>query len=685
MSQSDDIKRMEELQTILKEAADAYYNKDTEIMSNYEYDALYDELVELEEKTNVILDDSITHSVGVEVNSSLEKITHSSPMLSLAKTKSREEIQKWLGDKKGCLSWKLDGSTVVLTYEHGKLTQAVTRGNGYIGEDITAQARKFKNVPHTISYDGKLIIRGEALMTYTEFERVNANQPIDEKYKNPRNLASGTMRALDISILDKRAVEFHAFTLVSVDPTPQNCRYDLNSYSQQLDFLDSLGFTSVEHYVVTKDNLITKIDELANSIEQQDIPSDGLVLFFDDVEYGNSLGSTDHAPRNGIAFKWQDETVITELEDILWNTTRTGRVNPIAQFVPVELEGTTVSRATLNNLTFIKDVLGVPFKGQKVKVYKANKIIPTIMTEEKGNGGSDNDFIVPTLCPTCKEELIVCNDHGSEFLMCTNEECPARQESSLVHFCSRDALDIRGLSEKTIRRMKDLGIIDSYTDILDLPDNKNKVIEYVANQDNPEKMNTIYHVEGIKEKTLDNLCSAINNAKNTTAARFLYSLGIREIGKVASKDIMNAYNNNVKALIQDCINNKTEKIANIDGIGDVMMEELVKYIQANHQMITELLNKVTITDAGKVDKKEDNSFVSGKTFVITGDVNIFKNRNEFKEFVEKNGGKVTGSVTKKTDYLVTNTPDSGTSKNVKAQELNIPIITEQEFYDKAGR
>lgn len=675
------IVKMEELNKTLHEAADAYYNDDTEIMSNFEYDALYDELVKLEDKFGILLDDSITQKVGSELSSTLPKIKHDFPMLSLSKTKSRDEIVKWLGKHVGCLSWKLDGSTVVLTYDKGYLFQAVTRGNGIVGEDVTEQAQKFAMVPQKINFDGKLVIRGEAIMTYSEFERVNAAQPIDQRYKNPRNLASGTMRALDTSILEEREIEFHPFTLVSVEGEKVG-NVDINSYSSRLDWLNSLGFSSVEHKVVDAKNVLEEIDAFENIVEKQDIPSDGLVLFFDDVQYGESLGSTGHAPRNGIAFKWNDETAETNLKEIVWQTSRTGRVNPVAVFEPVELEGTTVERATLNNLSFINDNLGVPYKGQVISVYKANKIIPTVLPIEKGSGKEKNSIAFPSKCPTCGNKLERQNEHGSEFLMCVNNECPARQESAYSHFCSRDALDINGISAKTIRKLVGAGIVNSFADLLRLPEHKDFLISFEMDEKGKEK--AIYHLEGLKERSIDNLLNAITAAKNTTAAKFLYSLGIREIGKSASRDICAAYKNDVSAVIDDCVKNDADKITEIDGIGDIMVTELVEYMTKNENMVRELLTLVIIEDKGESVEIINNDFIEGKTFVVTGDVHVFSNRNALKDYVLERGGKVAGSVSKNTDYLITNTPDSGTSKNKKAQELGIPIITEDEFCAKAG-
>ena len=660
---TEQMKRMEELQVVLKEAADAYYNRDIEIMSNYEYDALYDELLALEEETGVILDGSITQGAGVEAVSELPKVEHASPMLSLGKTKSREELASWLGDKDGCLSYKLDGSTVVLTYRDGRLVQAVTRGNGRIGEDITAQARKFAYVPETVSFEGEMVVRGEALMTYSEFNRVNSLQDDGAKYKNPRNLASGTMRALDTSVLDERTVEFHPFTLVSAEGL------DENSYCARLDWLATLGFTPVEHMPVVADEIADKIAEIESGLANKDFPSDGLVLFFDDVAYGESLGSTGHHPKNGIAFKWQDETAETSLTDIIWQTSRTGRINPVAVFEPVELEGTTVERATLHNLTFIDEVLGTPHVGQMIEIYKANAVIPAVLPSDDRDLAGKQIIEIPEKCPVCGCVAIRKNDNGSEFLFCGNDECPAKQERALSHFVSRDAMNIMGLSKETLSKLMEAGIVSSFADVLDIPDHRDDIVD---------------KVDGIKEKSFANIAAAIGRARKTEAARFLYALGIREIGRTASRDIAKAYAGDVEAIIEDAAEGKVEKFCAVNGIGEIMAGELCRYMAANREMVKTLLGKVEITDAGKQVETAENGFVSGKTFVITGNVEKFANRNAFKAFVEANGGKVAGSVSKNTDYLVTNTPDSGTSKNKKARELGVAVITEAEFCEKAG-
>lgn len=650
--------RMEELQRILREASDAYYNRSVEIMGNYEYDALYDELVALEGETGVILDGSITQGAGVEADTGLPKVRHATPMLSLAKTKDRSELADWLHGRAGCMSWKLDGSTAVAHYRSGRLAQVVTRGNGIVGEDITAQARRFHGMPHEIPFDGDLVVRGEALMSYAEFERVNATQPDTAKYANPRNLASGTMRAEDPSVLDGRRIEFHPFTLVSADG------YAEDSYAARLDWLATLGFEPVEHVRVEGDGVEAAIAEFESRLPSNPLPSDGLVLFFDDVAYGESLGSTGHAPRNGIAFKWRDATAETTLRGIVWSPSRTGRLNPVAVFDPVELEGTTVGRASAHNVTYVRDMaLGL---GDRIDVYKSNMIIPQI-ARNRTRSLRDVRDVMPDACPACGGAVSVRDDHGSEFLVCDNPDCPAKRSGSLAHFASRDALDIRGLSGRTIDKLVEGGFVASFADILGIAGKRDRIVGVV---------------EGIGERSFDNLARAVERARHTEAARFLYALGIREVGRSACRNLCRAYGNDIGRIVDDAVGDGD--FEGIDGFGPVMARELREYMRANERMVRGLLGMVVITDAGRPVETQGNGFVSGRTFVVTGALRRFANRDAFKGFVEARGGKVAGSVSRNTDYLVTNTPDSGSSKNRKARELGVDVITEDEFRERAG-
>lgn len=643
--------RQSELTNILREAADAYYN-DTEIMTDREYDALADELAELERKSGTSLPGSVVANVGANVTSGLRKVSHETPMLSLAKTKDRASLATWLDGHKGCISWKLDGSTVVLTYEDGKLVQAVTRGNGHIGEDITKQAELFSFVPQWIpSCKGKLVVRGEALMTYAEFERVNASS----EYKNPRNLASGTMRSLDLSILRERNIQFHPFELVYMEGMP-------DSFADCLDLLAEMGFEPVPHYVVDADTIIDKVNEFERMVESCPFPTDGLVLQLDDVAYGRSLGTTGHHPRSGIAFKWADDAYETTLTGIEWQTSRTGRINPVAVFAPVEIDGTTVSRASLHNVNRIRELeLGI---GDTITVYKANLIIPMVAD----NLTRSNTCTVPTRCPVCGGTVSVRNDGGTDFIYCDNPDCAAKSVKRFVHFTSRDAMNILGLSDERMQTLVDTGIVRSYSDILDLPTRRNEVV---------------WKVEGWGDGIFDGIASAIESARRTEAARVLYSFGIREVGRSASRSICKEFGNDLEAVMEAALAGDVESFTRIDGIGRVMARELIDYVRDNESMMRDVISRVEITDKGAEDEVTSD-FITGKTFVITGSVHTFANRSAFKAYVESMGGKVAGSVSKKTSYLVTNTPDSGSSKNRRARELGIPVITEDEFCASAG-
>ena len=666
--------RQTELTELLRKASDAYYNDDIEIMSNYEYDALFDELVALEEESGTSLPGSVVTNVGVpvkdEVLSGLTKVRHETPMLSLGKTKDRDSLVGWLAGRKGCLSWKLDGSTVVLTYRGGALTQAVTRGNGQIGEDITAQARKFAFVPASVPFDGEMVIRGEALMTYSEFERINALQPDTAKYKNPRNLASGTMRQLDLSVLDERVVEFHPFELVTIrddsGETSLPDGFDSDSFASRLDFLASVGFSPVEHHLVDASDVVELVNKLESKVKANDFPSDGLVLQYDGVTYGRSLGATGHHPRSGIALKWADDTYETTLIGIEWYGSRTGRLNPVAVFEPVDMDGATVTKASLHNVTYVQDLaLGI---GDAITVYRANEVIPQV-AENLTRSLTDVSNILPAVCPICGGSVAIHRDHDSDVLYCENPDCLAKNVKRLSHFVSRDALNVMGLSDERIEAFVDAGVVTSFTDILDIRTKRDEIVGKVGN---------------LQERGFENIVAAVETARHTEARRVLYAFGIREVGRSASRDICNAYGNDLRAIIADAKAGKDEAFTAIDGIGPIMVRELVEYIRQNEEQMLAVIDKLDITDAGVFASSEENEFVTGRTFVITGSVHRFKNRSEFKKYVEGQGGKVSGSVSKNTAYLVTNTPDSGTGKNKKARDLGIPVITEDEFCEKSG-
>ena len=647
--------RINELVELLNKAGRAYYQESTEIMSNYEYDALYDELVALEKETGVILSNSPTVNVGYEVISELPKETHEKPMLSLDKTKEVEGLKSFLGDKEGMLSWKLDGLTVVLTYDHGKLVKAVTRGNGEVGEVVTNNAKTFKNIPLSVPYKEQLILRGEAVIKYTDFERINSEiEDVDSKYKNPRNLCAGSVRQLNNQITSERNVNFYAFTLVKADSE----EFD-NSLEKQYEFLKSQGFQVVPYKRVNSGNVEEKIREYAKEIETFDIPSDGLVLIYDDIKYGESLGRTAKFPRNGIAFKWKDETARTVLKEIEWSPSRTGLINPVAVFEPVELEGTTVSRASVHNISIVESLeLGI---GDEIEVYKANMIIPQISLNHTRSG----NLSIPDKCPACGKDTVISAVNGVKSLYCTNPKCVAKFIKKFTLFVSRDAMNIDGLSEETLDKFIGKGFIKEYADI------------YKLNRYEDE----IVNMPGFGRKSYDNLMSSINKSRNVPVYKLIYSLGIPNIGVANAKMICRHFGNELEKIIGA----SAEELTGIDGVGEVIAKAYVDYFtdSDNTEALADLLDEIVVEKPVESPVDTDND-IAGKTFVITGSVNHFDNRNQVKNLIESLGGKVTGSVTAKTDYLINNDNMSTSSKNKKAKELNIPIITEEELMKMAN-
>lgn len=653
MADDKKIQRMKELNALLEKASEAYYNTDKTIMTDAEYDKLYNELEALENETGIILNGSRTQEVGYEVSSYLPKVAHPRRMLSLDKTKSREQLREWLGDQKGLLSWKLDGLTVCLYYDDGKLTQAVSRGNGEVGEDLTANARHIKGIPLQIPFKGHLALRGEALIGYSDFERVNETLPEGaEPYKNPRNLASGTLRSLDSSVVAERSVNFFAFTLAQAEG------FDCNSVKERLDWLASMGFQTVFGKLVDKDSVIEAVDWFEKSITENDFPSDGLVLTYDDVEFGESLGETVHHPRNGIAFKWQDETADTTLREIIWSPSRTGLINPIAFFDTVELEGTSVSRASLHNISIMKKLnLSV---GDTISVYKANMIIPVVGENKTSH---DSDVVTPAiaeLCPACGSKTIIkTSDDEVETLFCPDHDCPAKHLGRFEHFVQRDAMNIVGMASSTIKIFVENGFLREYSDFYKLSEHKDKIIG----------------LEGFGEKSYQQIIDAVEASRETELSRVLYSLGIPNIGRAASRLICAQYPKT------DMLEKLTaEELVEIDGIGEVLAKDYVDYFskEKNLNEYHNLLSELTIKapEAAPAD-----SAIAGKTFVITGAVHIWKNRNELKDFIEAKGAKVASAVSSKTDYLINNDITSNSGKNKKAKELDIPIITEEQFKD----
>ena len=644
----DKTARMKELIAILNEASKAYYAEDREIMSNYEYDKLYDELTALEEETGTVMAGSPTISVGYEAVDELPKERHESPMLSLGKTKSREELRDWLGAQKGLLSWKLDGLTIVLTYRDGRLFKAVTRGNGEIGEVITGNARVFVNVPLAIPYQGELVLRGEAVITYEDFRKINEQiEDADARYKNPRNLCSGSVRQLNNEITAQRNVRFFAFALVRADGVDFQ-----NSRKEQFIFLKKQGFEVVEYQEVDAQSILSAVEDYESRVAEYDVPSDGLVLIYDDIAYGQSLGRTAKFPRDSIAFKWADETAETTLQEIEWSASRTGLINPVAIFDPVELEGTTVSRASVHNVSIVKALkLGI---GDRITVYKANMIIPQIAENLTGS----DTLEIPHTCPVCGGETRIEQVNDVQSLYCTNPDCDAKKVKSFTLFVSRDALNIDGLSEATLEKFLGRGYLHTFADLFHLEQYREEIVE----------------MEGFGEKSYQNLADSIEKSRKTTLPRVIYGLGIANIGLANAKMICREYHDDLERMMQADV----EELSLIDGIGEVIAGTFHDYWQSekNRENMKKLLEELEIE---QIEVDESALTLKGMVFVVTGSLMHFDSRSALKELIESKGGKVTGSVTGKTTCLINNDSASGSSKNKKAKELEVPIVTEEEF------
>lgn len=651
--QSGNMERMKELTELLNQASKAYYAEDREIMSNQEYDALYEELEKLEGETGIVLANSPTVSVGYEAVDELPKERHGTPMLSLDKTKSREELRDWLQGNPAILSWKLDGLTVVLTYRGGKLAKAVTRGNGEIGEVVTNNARVFKNIPLAIPFTGELVLRGEAVITYSDFERMNAVlEDAEAKYKNPRNLCSGSVRQLNSEITAKRNVRFYAFSLVDAEGVDFH-----DSREAQFGFLAEQGFEVVEHYSVTEENILDTIERFERKIEGYDIPSDGLVLTYENIAYGQSLGRTAKFPRHSIAFKWADELRETVLTEIEWSASRTGLINPVAIFEPVELEGTTVSRASVHNISILRGLkLGI---GDRITVYKANMIIPQIA----GNLTCSDNVEIPTACPVCGGATELRQMNEVQSLYCTNEKCPAKRIKAFALFVSRDAMNIEGLSEATLEKFVDMGFIQEYADIYHLDRYRERIVT----------------MEGFGEKSYQNLIESVNTSRSTTLPRVVYGLGIANIGVANAKMLCRHFDYDMERL--RCAD--VESLSAIEGVGEVIASAFVEYmhdrdnLQKIERLMPELQVEIPVAEEG-------SQTMSGLNFVITGSLEHFANRSDLKDIIESKGGKVTGSVTSKTTALINNDVTSVSSKNKKAKELGIPILSEEAFLAEYG-
>ena len=655
----DKRKRIEELVELLNQAGKAYYQEGKEIISNLEYDKAYDELVRLEEETGIVLSASPTQNVGYSVATALPKEEHASPMLSLDKTKSVETLQSFLGEQKGILSWKLDGLTVVMTYEKGELVKAVTRGNGRIGEIVTENAKRFRNLPLRIPFKGRLILRGEALILYSDFAKINEEIPEEgAKYKNPRNLCSGSVRQLDPKITWERRVYFFPFTLVSVEEGEDGASREggglpdfHNSHEAEFEFLEQQGFHVVGRRTVSKEELPEAVSDFSDRVKKNDFPSDGLVLLMDDISYGKSLGTTAKFPRNALAFKWEDEEEKTILREVEWSPSRTGLINPVAIFDPVELEGTVVSRASLHNISYLEDLkLGI---GDEITVYKANMIIPQIGENLTKSG----QLPIPEHCPACHEETKIVQDKEAKMLYCENPHCPAKRIKQFALFVSRDALNIEGLSEMTLEKFIGKGFIQEFPDLFSLKEHKEEIIA----------------MEGFGQKSYDKLIENAEKARETSLARLLYGLGIGGIGASNARVLSEAFHDDAEALSRA----ELSEVVSIKGIGPILGESIVRYFkeEENCRLFRKLLSILHLHK----EERAENTALSGKVFVITGSLNHFQNRKELEEEIRKAGASTASSVSKNTSYLINNDKNSTSSKNKKAQELGIPILSEEDF------
>ncbi len=644
--------RMKELVKRLDRAARAYYQEDIELISNREYDQMYDELQALEKETGTVLANSPTAKVGYEAVDQLPKEEHESPMLSLDKTKDREVLREFIGDHETLLSWKLDGLTIVLTYENGELAKAVTRGNGVVGEVVTNNARVFRNIPLKIPYVGRLVLRGEAIITYSDFEQINESiEDVDARYKNPRNLCSGSVRQLNNQITARRNVRFYAFGLVSAENVDFH-----NSHAEQFEWLKNQGFEVVEYRKVTAATLDQAMDYFSTAITENDFPSDGLVALYDNIAYGDSLGRTAKFPRNAFAFKWADEIRETRLKKIEWSPSRTGLINPVAVFDPVELEGTTVSRASVHNISIMRELqLGI---GDRITVYKANMIIPQIAENLTKSG----ELPIPDTCPACGQSTEIRRVNEVESLYCTNPDCPAKKIKAFALFASRDAMNIDGLSEATLEKFIARGFIHDFGDIFEISRHREEIVT----------------MEGFGEKSFENLMASLEKARETTLAKVIYSLGIANIGLANAKVICRHFDDDLEKIRHA----DEEEVSSIDTIGPVIARSLTEYFAdlENNRKLDHLMSHLAI----KKEEKKGEQIFQNMNFVITGSLEHFDNRNQAKELVESLGGKVTGSVTKKTNYLINNDTTSNSSKNKKARELGIPVISEEEFLKLAG-
>lgn len=649
------INRIKELVSVLNKASYAYYALDSPMMDDKQYDDYYDELAMLESETGVILNGSPTQKVQGYVIDSLQKVKHSKPMLSANKTKDIQEIKKFIGNRPCIMSWKEDGLTIVLRYTNGILSQAITRGSGDLGEDVTHTMKMCKNIPTRLPYAVDIQVRGECVISWKEFERINSR--LDTPYKHPRNLAAGSVRQLDSNILKDRELTFKAFELVQDDLYAES---QINAYlcdqlmniSDSFKYLEEIGFDVVEHEYVTKDN----VEELIQKYipENYSCPVDGLIFEYDDYLYGKSLGETAHHPLNMIALKWADELYETTLTDIEWNTSKSGLINPVAVFEPVNLDGAITTRATLHNISYIENLeLGI---GDMIQIYRSNMVIPKV----HDNLTRSNTWELPDKCPCCGEKVEVHNENGSKTLHCTNSDCKAKLLGKLTHFVSKNAANIDGLSEQTLQKYIDLGWINSFKDIYHLSEHKTEM----------------YKLEGFGKKSVDKLLNNIEKSRMVNFANFIYSLSIPLIGRSASKDIAKACNNDINQFRMIIDLESEYAFMGIDGFGKEMNKSLLEWWSRYKDEFYELANEFAFE---KNDDIKSKSVLSNKTFVITGSLNHYKNRDELINIIESIGGKVSGSISAKTNYLINNNINSSSSKNMKARKLGIPIISEEDF------
>lgn len=638
----DKVKRIKELNTLLHKASYFYYGQDNPIMSDKEYDDLYDELTNLENETGCILAGSPTQKVQGYVLDGFNKVRHIKPMLSANKTKNIEEIKSFLNDNDFYCSYKLDGLTLVVRYKDGKFVQGITRGNGIEGEDVTEQCRFIKNLPMKIPNEHEIELRGECVISWEEFRRINST--LETPYSHPRNLAAGTLRNLDLNIVKERNLSFVVFEMVS--PT----------FTHKWDgfiALENMGFECVGR-------CLGKVEECVEGMQPEwySYPTDGLIFELNSSELSKSLGNTAHHENCRIALKWEDELHETRLTDIEWNTSKTGLINPVAVFEPVDLDGAMTTRATLHNISYIENLhLGI---GDTIRIFRANMVIPKV----HDNLTKSNTWQLPTKCSNCGGNVEVHNENGSKTLHCTNPDCPSKLLGKLVHFCSKNAANVEGMSEATLQLMIDRRWITSFKDLYNLKDDQICLWKH--------------HTVGFGEKSVQKLLDAIEKSRSITLDRFIYSLSIPLIGRSASKDIANFFDNDYEKFRKYGI---TTHYTQIDGFGETMNDSLHQWLRKNHLMMGFLSDEFTFE---KVEEKSSNVDLSSKVFVITGSLNHYKNRDELVDLITSMGGKVSGSVSAKTSYLLNNDINSTSSKNKKAKELNVPIITEDDFIKMIG-